>query len=352
MLKNVLGLALLVLLFATPVIADINVFIYHRFGETRYPSTNIALDIFAAQLNHLKVEGFQVLPLSEIARMVREGEALPDKTVGLCIDDAFNSFAQQALPLLQQYAFPATLFVNTDAVGTAGYLTWAELKDVMTKGVEIGNHTANHTYLVEMEDGETYADWQTRISRDIERSQLALKKYLGVEPEIFAYTYGEYSPAVIDLIKQLGFKAAYAQQSGVIYAGSDIWTLPRFPMGGPYATMAGFLSKLNMAALQTLAVDPVDPVIREKNPPQLKLTLGESGMAPGAINCFVQGGNSCHVVREPGTKDGLLISAEKPLTGRRNKYTLTSLGQDGHWRWFSHLWINANRPVTLETSQP
>lgn len=31
-----------------------NIFVYHRFGDDRYPSTNISIDVFAAQLQLLK----------------------------------------------------------------------------------------------------------------------------------------------------------------------------------------------------------------------------------------------------------------------------------------------------------
>ncbi len=351
MLRILSGLIFL-LLCATTVQADVTVFIYHRFGETRYPSTNIAVDIFAQQLAYLHREGYQVLPLSRIAEMVRNKTEIPDKTVGLCIDDAFTSFAAEAVPLLEKYQFPATLFVNTDAVGRAGYLDWSQLKSLLTKGIEIGNHTASHAYIVEMKAGETPQQWQQRINADIERSKKALKGQLGIEPEIFAYTYGEYSPAVIELIKQAGFKAAFAQQSGVIYQGSDLWALPRFPMGGPYATMKGFVSKLRMTAMDVLDPVPEDPVIRSENPPRLRLTFADPRLAQGQINCFAQGGNHCRVESVAGKKNQVLVVAEKPLTGRRNKYTLTALGSDGRWKWYSHLWIHAKRPVPEQTAQP
>lgn len=345
MLQRIMFTFLLLLICSTSAIADISVFIYHRFGEDRYPSTNISVEVFAGHLAYLDAEGFQVLPLSTIARMLREGVEIPPKSVGLCIDDAFTSFATNALPLLQQYGFSATLFVNTDAVGTAGYLDWAQLREVMSKGVEIGNHTANHAYLVEMEDGESPRQWQQRISADIERSKQALKKHLDINPEIFAYTYGEYSPALIEVIKGAGFKSAFAQQSGIIYPDSNIWALPRFPMGGPYASIKSFITKLKMKALDVIEVEPVDPIIREQNPPLLRLTLADERMTRWQFNCFAQGGNSCSVEPDSEHKGAILVKAEKPLEGRRNKYTLTVLGPDGHWQWFSHLWINAKRPV-------
>ena len=80
--------------------------------------------------------------------------------------------------------------------------------------------------------------------------------------------------------------------------------------------------------------------------------LADERIALGAINCFAQGGNSCRVERDPDNKGEILITAEKPLASRRNKYTLTALGRDGRWRWFSQLWINAKRPASGGVAQP
>lgn len=337
---------------AAHVYADVPVFIYHRFDEPRYPSTNISKEIFSAQLAYLRAENYQVLPLSELARLIREGEDLPQKTVGLCIDDAFTSFARHAVPLLQEYGFPATLFVNTDSVGTPGYLNWDELRDLLTRGIEIGNHTSSHAYLVEMAPEESVDDWKKRLIDDISRAQRQIKLELKVEPDIFAYTYGEYSPQVIEIIRELGFKSAFAQQSGVLSSTADIWTLPRFPMGGPYANLQGFKNKLKMDALEVISQNPVDPVIRDQNPPVLKLLLQDKKLARGQINCFAQGGINCQVHMDPDNEGGIIVTADAPLPGRRNKYTLTVLGRDGQWSWFSQLWINAKRAVGSAPDQP
>ena len=42
---------------------EFSCFVYHRFGDERYPSTNIALDVFAAQLSFLRDQDFRVLTL-------------------------------------------------------------------------------------------------------------------------------------------------------------------------------------------------------------------------------------------------------------------------------------------------
>lgn len=323
---------------------QVNSFIYHRFDEDRYPSTNISSTIFKQQLDYIKENDITVVALPEIVDRLRSGEALPERAIALSVDDAYRSFYDVAMPLLREYQFPVTLFVNTDAVGSQGYLDWGELRELMAQGVEIGNHTASHAYLVEMREGESVELWLQRLRADISRAQQALRQNLGIEARLFAYPYGEYSDQVVRLVEEMGFAAAFAQQSGVIHASHNLYTLPRFPMGGPFASFSGFVNKLKMDPLLVTEVKPFDPVIRN-NPPQLELTLGQVVAPAAVINCFVQGDNRCWVEKHPKRGPGhYTVRAEQPLEGRRNKYTLTFQGKDGTWQWYSHLWINAERP--------
>lgn len=316
-------------------------FIYHRFDESRYPSTNISAAIFQQQLAILKEKNYQVVSLAEVARRLQAGEALPEKGVAISIDDAFTSFAEVAMPILRKFDFPVTLFVNTDAVGTPGYLDWSQLKQLADEGVEIGNHTASHAYLVELREGERFADWSLRVKQDIVKAQEQLEKHLGSGPAIFAYPYGEYNPQLINLLTELGFAAAFAQQSGVIHGQSSRFRLPRFPMGGPYATLAGFKDKLAMKPLLVIAEEPVSPLVGA-NPPVLKLQISDDSADLRQINCFVQGENSCQVEPIAAQPGWFQVVADKPLTGRRNKYTLTVPGKQGGWHWYSHLWLRAD----------
>jgi len=330
--------------------AQVNAFIYHRFDETRYPSTNISADTFTQQLEYLKKMKIEVVTLGDVATRLTEERQLPDHAASISIDDAFRSFYDVGMPIIRHYGLSVTLFVNTDSVGTSGYLNWEEIKELAAEGVEIGNHTASHPYLVEMQPEETFSQWQKRIKDDIEKAQQQFVKNLGFKPDLFAYPYGEYSSAVVAIIQGLGFKVAFSQQSGVIFSGLNHFMLPRFPMGGPFATLDGFKSKFSMQPLQVFAESPDDPVIQE-NPPVLYFQVQGDGQKtdPQRFNCFVQGENRCWVeadaTRNP---DGYKIVAEKPLTGRRNKYTLTLQTKQGDWLWYSHLWVNAKKQAQKE----
>ena len=346
-----LCLILLSVICVTPVYsAQVNAFIYHRFDETRYPSTNISADIFTQQLEYLKKMKIEVVTLGDVATRLTEERQLPGHAASISIDDAFRSFYDVGMPIIRRYGLPVTLFVNTDSVGTSGYLSWEEIKELAAEGVEIGNHTASHAYLIEMQPGETFSQWQQRIKADIEQAQQQFEKKLGFKPDLFAYPYGEYSSAVVDIIQGLGFKVAFAQQSGVIYSDSNRFMLPRFPMGGPFATLDSFTSKFSMQPLQIFAESPIDPVIQE-NPPVLYFQVEGDGQKidPQRFNCFVQGENRCWVeTDETQISSGYKIVAEQPLTGRRNKYTLTLRTKQGDWLWYSHLWVNAKKQAQKE----
>ena len=57
------------------------VLMYHRFEENRYPSTNIRLAQFTAQLDYLQQHGYTIWPLRKLLKALHEGEQVPDRTV-------------------------------------------------------------------------------------------------------------------------------------------------------------------------------------------------------------------------------------------------------------------------------
>lgn len=319
---------------------EAHAFIYHRFGDSRYPSTNIPLDQFEAQLRHLKATGSTVLPLGEVVRHLLAGIPLPPRTVTLTVDDAYTTFLDGAMPLLRRYGFPVTLFVSTDSVGRAGYLSWEQLRGLVAEGVEIGNHGASHVYLLDRRRGETSVAWQQRIKDDILRCQQALQRKLGIAPQLFAYPFGEYSRELQQIVREFGFVAAAGQQSGIIGEYADHFALPRFPMGGSYATVAEMKSKLALHPLPVRMIEPLETLLGDDNPPELVFEIVGDGIDVRQLRCFVNG-QPTGIVRPDGQRPGRFrVRAAAPLAGRRDKYTLSAPGlQRGEWYWFTRLWV-------------
>src|SRR5210317_401597 len=320
--------------------SEANVFVYHRFNDSRYPSTNITTEAFKDHLETLKVEHFTVLTLGEVVDRMRSGESLPQRCAVISVDDGYLSFLTDGWPLLKQYGYPATLFVSTDTVGGSDFLDWQDLLMLQNEGVEIGNHSASHAYLLDHNPSENESEWRTRVAEDLRRSQGLFKEHLSTFPRLFAYPYGEFSLELTSLIREAGFVAAFGQQSGVITDGQDMHTLPRFPVGGAYSAVSEFRSRLFMKSLPVQLEDHQDTVIKEENPPTLKFYLNNKIVDERTLKCFVQGGAGCSLEGGMGEDRAYSVKALQPLVGRRSKYTVTASDTSGQvWYWYSQLWV-------------
>lgn len=310
-------------------------FAYHRFGDSRYPSTNIPLDIFESQLQYLSENDYSVFTLGQALARLRSGEGVPDKSVVLTVDDGYSSFLSGAMPLLREYGFPATLFVQTGNVGDPGYLGWDELSRLQSQGIEIGNHSASHAHFLNMSKDRRLE----RFREDVRKAQQKFASELGEAPDLFSYPFGEYTPGMQEVIREMGFAAATAQKSGVLHAEGDCYALPRFPMGGPYATLDGFTSKAGMRPLMVRREEPESPIVRS-NPPTLTLDLETEPVDLSGVQCFVAGSRDCRIERDSKDPSRIRIEATRELTQRRTLYTITAPSSEGpQWHWYSYLWV-------------
>ena len=207
------------------------VLMYHRFGESRYPSTNISIEQFEAHLAHLAGGNYTVLKLDDIIVRLRAGELLPDRTVAITIDDAYLSVYTEAWPRLTEAGFPFTLFVASSPIDRklSGYMSWEQIRELQSSGVTIGSQTHTHPHMHRLSDEEVRTEISTSNGRFIEE--------LGLRPELFAYPYGEYSQFVIDAVKNAGFRAAFGQNSGIMHSADDQFQLPRFAFNEAYGTI-------------------------------------------------------------------------------------------------------------------
>lgn len=101
------------------------------------------------------------------------------------------------------------------------YLTWDEARELQAEGMVIGGHSHAHTALA----GMPRADQRNDLKRCAEllRSRLSPQT---VWP--FAYPYGRYDAATVDLVVELGFGCAFTVEPGIVRRGDDRCRLRRF----------------------------------------------------------------------------------------------------------------------------
>lgn len=80
----------------------------HRWNHWNY----IAPSTFRRRMQMLANGGYRVLPLAEALERL-ESDSLPPRSVVLTFDDGYHDFRRLALPILQEFGFPATLYLTT-----------------------------------------------------------------------------------------------------------------------------------------------------------------------------------------------------------------------------------------------
>ena len=317
--------------------ADLVVLQYHHVDDSTPPSTSTSVSLFRAQMDMVDTMGLPVVPLKEGTVKALEGD--DRKEVAITFDDAYDSVYETAAPLLEDHGFPYTVFVNTDAVGRTGYMTWEQLRTLSGRpGVTIANHSADHAHLVQRPD-ENAEDWNRRVDQSLDRASEALQNRLESDPTLFAYPYGEFD---VQLQKKLRDRQwyGYGQQSGPIGPGSDSTRMPRFPMANAYGQLGSLKSKLKSLAFPTAANALPDSVIRS-NPPALDLTLSDA-WSPKRLTCFASGMGRIEISIEGQNR--VNVEAPRPFDSRRFRYNCTYPAGNGHFFWLSQPWLDLSRP--------
>ncbi len=296
------------------------VFVYHRFGENKYPSTNIKMLQFKKHIEELKKNNYNVVPLEEIVDSLINKRNLPTKAVALTIDDAFLSIYKKAWPILKKNNLPFTIFVSTEQIGkTPTYMNWNQIRELAKSGVSIGHHTKSHYHLV-TKDRET-------IINEIEEASEVFLKELGYIPDIFAYPYGEYSSEIKEIVKS-NFKAAFGQQSGGIYNEIDLYELPRFSLNEQYGDLKRFKFAANSYGLKVENVLPEDKTIKDFNPPLLGFNLLNN--IESSIKCYPSHGIKANLTKIGEKRIEIRFDREFPKGRTRVNCTTND---NGKWRW-------------------
>ena len=300
---------------------------YHRFNEADYPTTNIRLEQFKAHLAELTSGKYHVMSLPDIVTTLKAGRSLPDRTVGISIDDAYASVYQYAWPLLKKAGLPFTLFVSTDAIdrGLKGLMTWDQLRALQAAGVTIGHHSASHPHMADLSPAKAAAE--------IDLASARFKKELGHVPELFAYPYGEASQALEKMVKEKGFVAAFGQHSGVVHPSLGFYYLPRFALNEHFGGLDRFKLAINALALPVKDITPEDVLVGTENPPAMGFTVLPP--VPKGLDQL-----ACFASNEPGRARverlgdmRFEIRVSKPFPQGRTRVNCTLPGPDGRWYW-------------------
>ncbi len=317
---------------ATNIKNSATVFMYHKFGVSKYPSTSVTIEQLESHINELIKEEYNILSLDFIVDTIINDGDLPKNAIGISIDDADKSFLEIGWPYFKKNNIPVTLFVTTGTIvkNNKNYINWDQIRQLKKEGVTIGAHSHTHEHMPDLDIDD--------VKTEIELSNKIFLRELGEIPTLFAFPYGETNSEIIELIKEYKFKVAFGQHSGVINETSNMYYLPRFSLNEKYGEIERVKFAAKSKGLGVYDFIPSNPSINE-NPPFIGFSLLDEKLS-NSLNCFIFDMKG-QVEREIFKfNERIEIRLSRELSKGRSRMNCTAKDSSGKWRWFGHQFYN------------
>lgn len=193
-----------------PQVEGVTILGYHRVGRRSDLSVDLPLELFTQQMRELS-ETRHVVDLDQALRLLAQADD-PGDCVVVTFDDGTADFVELALPVLERFQIPATVYVATDFIDRevsfpheGRPLSWAALCDaVSTNLVTVGSHTHTHALLDRLEPIE--------VEHELDRSIDLISERLGRTPLHFAYPKAV--PGSTSAVKAIGARFESAALAG------------------------------------------------------------------------------------------------------------------------------------------
>ena len=209
--------------------SGLRILLYHRVSDDDDP-LSLAPRRFREQMAYLAALGYTAVDLMSAVAMLDAGE-LPPQVLGLTFDDGFIDVRDEALPVLAEHGFRATVFVTTGvtdgrrpfpwyAAGQPPVLGWDEIT-ALDRGstLRFEAQTVSHPNLLSVNDAAARAE--------ITDSRGELEQHLGRPVTAFAYPAGLYGERERRFVAEAGYTVGVTCEPGVNLASTDRLLLRR-----------------------------------------------------------------------------------------------------------------------------
>lgn len=209
------------------------IILYHSVGDPG-ALDSLPVEQFERQVAYLD-DRYEIVDLPAV--LEDDAGSASTKRIALTFDDGFGNFYRNAVPVLERYDAPATVFVTAgfvdgaapgriksvhrrDTVGPETMLTEEQLGELAANGlVTIGNHTQTHPNLETLDSGDD-------LEREIVGAQEALESRFGISVDRFSYPFGSATAESVRVVEQSHDYAVTTRQ-GLVTPADSPHRLPR-----------------------------------------------------------------------------------------------------------------------------
>jgi len=249
---------------------------YHEITDHKdalIPSYAVTTQQFSEHIDWLQKNGYHFINVDQLLKAHQGKYTLPTKPVLLTVDDGYQSFYQNAYPIIRAKKIPVVLAVvgswlepkadqkvdfGGDEIARNKILSWNELKEMQNSGfVEIASHsyhlhrgvTANpqansepaaitRIYDLKTKTYESDASYRTRVYQDLKKNNDLLKAHGLRSPRVMVWPYGRYNMQLVQISKQLGMPITITLDDGADHAKQSIQNMGRILIQGNMSTNA------------------------------------------------------------------------------------------------------------------
>ena len=204
---------------------------------------------FAEQMRWLAESGYRGVTLTEgLAWLLgppdefqnQKTETRKSRPIVLTFDDGFQDFYTTAWPILKAFGFTATIYLPTAFIGEVSRtfvptgpgrvaqrrcLSWPEVRELHSWGIEFGSHTVTHPILCDLS--------LEMMKRELRESKAEIQNRLGTQIYSFAHPYAFpqedtfYVSRYSTLLRELGYTNSVTTRIARARAADNPLTLGR-----------------------------------------------------------------------------------------------------------------------------
>jgi peptidoglycan/xylan/chitin deacetylase (PgdA/CDA1 family) len=179
---------------------------------------------FQAQMQYLKDHGYTTISMRDLDLVLMGRTSAPPKPVALTFDDGYEDFYSTAVPVMQRLGLTATNYIPTMLIGRPNYMTWSEVQRLDEQGFEMAAHSQFHVDVARVPVG--------RAQVEIFGAKSDLERQLGHAVVDWAYPYGGFSYATVQLVHQAGYVSGATTQPGGWHDATHMPLLTRVRVNG------------------------------------------------------------------------------------------------------------------------
>lgn len=221
--------------------ARIPVLMYHRVGNSRNDWESkycVSPERFSAQMHQLATNGYTACTINAFIDWLNNKIQLPYKSFLITFDDGSLSIYENAISVLNELGWPATVFLVSKLIGKKDYWTQAQnpsgkvypllernhIKEMQEMGYAFHSHTRMHNDLTTLS--------ANALKEELAGSRKDLEDLLGKQVTYLAYPYGRYNDETVNIARSAGYEAAFSTQPGFNRSDVDPFRIRRIDVFG------------------------------------------------------------------------------------------------------------------------